>query len=124
MLKKDNFISNLEATAAKLKETMKQVPILALPDFANIFTIEADASGVGLGVMLTQRGQPLAFFSQALTGRARFKSVYERELMAIILAIQKWRHYLLGRYSVVKTNQKSLKHLLEQRLVAPEYQRW
>lgn len=98
IVKKDNFVWNEEATAAacKLKAAMIQVPTLALTDFESLFLVEVDASGVGLGVVLCQKGRPLAFFSKALMGQTYFKSVYEWKLMAIVLVIQKWRHYLLG----------------------------
>lgn len=65
------------------------MPVLAMPDFSALFEAESDASSVGLGAVLMHKGRPVVFFSQALSERQKFKTVYERELMAIVFAVQK-----------------------------------
>ena len=68
---------------------MISLPVLALPNFEQPFEIETYASGVRVGVVLTQMNKPIAFYSHTLAMRDRAKPVYERELMAVVLAIQR-----------------------------------
>ncbi|KAL0549554.1 hypothetical protein IC582_014039 [Cucumis melo] len=103
---------------------MTTIPVPALPNWSLPFMVETDASGSGLGAVLSQNGHPIAFFSQKLSPRAQSKSIYERELMAVVLSVQKWRHYLLGRKFTMMSDQKALKFLLEQREVQPQFQKW
>ncbi|CAH9084460.1 unnamed protein product [Cuscuta epithymum] len=126
LLKKDNFHWDLKAEQAfvELKIIMTTLPVLATPDFNKMFVIETDASGTGLGAVLMQDGRPVSYMSKELSTRNQNKSIYERELMAVVLAIQKWRPYLLGRPFEVHTDQKSLKFITEQRLMGEEQQRW
>jgi predicted alpha/beta hydrolase len=74
-----------------LKEALVSAPVLALPDFAAQFTIETDACEYGIGAVLLQKGHPLAFVSKSLGPRNRGLSTYEKEYMAILLAVQQWR---------------------------------
>ncbi|KAF7810715.1 Retrovirus-related Pol polyprotein from transposon 17.6 [Senna tora] len=107
-----------------LKTAMTTVPVLVMPDFKQPFELETDASGTGIGAVLMQNRRPIAYFSQLLSPRARQNSVYVRELMAIVLAVKKWRHYLLGHRFIIRTDQKALKYLFEQRILDPDQQKW
>jgi len=126
LLTKEGFLWTAEAQQAfeTLKQAVTQLPILTVPDFSKTFTVETDASSKGLGVVLLQEGKPLAFWSQALSERSQNKSVYERELMAVVQAIHKWKHYLMGSHFIVVTDQKSLRFLNDQRLLTEEQFKW
>ncbi|KAH1034725.1 hypothetical protein GYH30_054917 [Glycine max] len=126
MTKKDNFKWGKETSTAftQLKTVMTTPPVLALPNFSIPFEVECDAAGRGIGAVLMQNRQPVAFFSKALSDGNLSKSVYEKELMALVLAIQHWRHYLLGKQFTVYTDHKSLKHFLQQRISSPDQQCW
>jgi len=82
-------------------------PVLKLPDFNSEFIIECDASIEGVGAILLQQGHPIAFYSKGFSFSNRYKSAYDRELLALVLAVQKWRHYLLGHHFTVRTNHNS-----------------
>ena len=75
---------------------MTTTPTLAMPNFNGTFVIKTDASGNGIGVVLTQQGRPIAFMSRALGISKRTWSIYAKEMLAIVEAIRSWRPYLLG----------------------------
>jgi hypothetical protein len=126
LLKKDAFKWNAEAEQAllQLKTAMTQAPVLAMPDFSKTFVIECDASGFGLGAILMLDRRPIAFFSQVLQGRNLSLSAYEKEMMALVAAIKKWRPYLLGQKFVVRTDHRNLKYLWDQTIVTEAQQKW
>lgn len=126
LLKKDSFHWTDEATMAfsRLKSALTSTPVLALPDFTSTFCIESDASGLGIGVVLMQAGRPIAYFSKALSGKNLSLCIHDKEMLAIVSAVQKWRHYLLGRHFKIYTDHRSLKYFLEQRLSSFDQQKW
>ena len=71
-----------------------------------------------------QDHRPIAFHSQVLKGKALHLSTYEKELLALVTAVHRWRPYLLGRPFIIKIDQQSLKYILEQRIATPTQQKW
>ena len=118
LLTKKGFAWTPEATAAftTLKSAMMSTPVLALPDFSVPFTVETDACDTGVGAVLMQRGHPIAYMSKALGILNRKLSIYEKEFLALIMAIDKWRQYLQRGKFTILTDHKSLCNLTDQQL--------
>jgi hypothetical protein len=87
-----------------------------LPDFFKQFQLETDASELRVGAVLMQQGHPLAFISKALGPRTKDLSMYEKEYLVILIAVDQWRAYLQLPEFVIVTDQKNLTHLTDQRL--------
>lgn len=98
-----------------LKKSLIQAAVLAVPDFSKQFTIETDASDDGFGVVLMQDGHPVSYLSKPIHGRNKALSTYEKECMAVLLAIDKWRPYLQAQEFIIKTDHRSLLFLTEQK---------
>ena len=101
-----------------LKRSFVIAPMLQMPDFELPFVVTTDASLVSVGAILEQDfGQGLqlvAYESRKLNPTETWYSTYERELLGIVWAIGKWRHYLEGKKFVVQTDHSSLRHLPNQ----------
>lgn len=112
--------SQAQQAFENLKGALASAPVLALPDFQIPFTVETDASGRGMGAVLSQKGHPIAYFSKPFSPKLLTASTYVRELFAITSAVKKWRQYLLGHQFTILTDHRSLKELLTQVIQTPE----
>ena len=77
---------------------MSIASVLRLLDFFKPFVIETDTCGKRIWVVLMQEKRPIAFVSKALGIKNLDLSVYEKELLVVVMAINKWRRYLIGYY--------------------------
>ena len=110
------WTSSAEEAFQLLKKALSEAPVLAVPDFNKQFIIETDASENGVGDVLMQEQHPVAYMSKALGARNRALSIYEKECLAILLAIEKWRSYIQHQTFIIRTDHQSLQHLTEQRV--------
>ncbi|XP_071939935.1 uncharacterized protein [Coffea arabica] len=78
----------------------------------------------GIGAVLLQEGRPVAYFSEKLNGAALNYSTYDKELMALVRALQTCQHYLRPREFVLHTDHESLKHIKSQDKLSKRHARW
>jgi len=112
-----------------LKNLLTSAPVLQNPDFDRKFYLHCDASDFGIGAVLVQISKdgeemPIAFMSRKLSKSQRNYSVTERECLAVILAIEKFRCYLEMQPFEVVTDHSSLQWLMRQQEVTGRLARW
>ena len=108
---------------------LSKQPILAYPDFKQRFYLSTDASKVGVGAVLSQmdeqgRERPIYYASRSLNGAERNYSTIERELLAIVYAVEKFRYYLLGKEFTISTDHNPLTSLNNLTLSSSRLTRW
>eukprot|EP01018_Ginkgo_biloba_P018972 Gb_14590 [translate_table: standard] len=107
-----------------LKQKLIEAPILTLPDVSRPFTIFTDASGVAIGVVLTQDGKVVAYESRKMNEAEQRYPIYDQELLAIVHAIQIWKHYLKNNDFEVVTDHKPLLSFLPKGELGSRHYRW
>ena len=89
-IRKGDFVWTKAASRAfqELKERMTEAPVLRLPDFSKPFEVACDASGIGIGGVLSQEGHPIAFFSEKLNDAKLKYSTYDKEFYVVVQALR------------------------------------
>ncbi|GJZ11082.1 putative reverse transcriptase domain-containing protein [Tanacetum coccineum] len=106
-----------------LKQKLYSAPILALPKGSENFVVYCDASHKGLGTVLIQKENVIAYASRQLRVHEKNYTIYDLELGAVVFALKMWRHYLYGTKCIVFTDHKSMQHILDQKELNMK-QRW
>ncbi|GJY53128.1 RNA-directed DNA polymerase [Tanacetum coccineum] len=86
--------------------------------------VKCDASGVGIGGLLSQNQRPIAFFSEKLNDARRKYSTYDKEFYAIVCGLDTWRHYLLSNEFVMFFDHKALKFINGQHKLKSRHAKW
>ncbi|KAI3797484.1 hypothetical protein L1987_32741 [Smallanthus sonchifolius] len=107
-----------------LKQKLCDAPILTLPEGNDDLVVYCDASNLGLGYVLMQRGKVIAYASRQLKIHEKNYTTHDLELGAVIFALKIWRHYLYGTKCVVFTDHKSLQHIFNQKELNMRQRRW
>jgi hypothetical protein len=112
-----------------LKEKMVTAPILVFLDWEKTFHVHVDASTIALGAILAQPGAGyldhlIAFTRRKLSDSEQNYNTMEREGLAMVYALHKYRHYLLGKHFKMFTYHSTLKYLVNKPVLGGRICRW
>ena len=114
-----------------LKQIFSSAPVLLIPDITRPFTVMTDASLLAAGAVLMQTDDngdhhPCAYFSKTFAPAEQNHDIYDWELLAVILALDKWRQYLRGTTHPVTiiTDHKNLSYIKDPRKLSHRQARW
>jgi hypothetical protein len=126
LTRKCAFKWNQEAqmTFEKMKKVMSTCTVLSLPDFSHPFILECDASGEGIGAVLMQSRHPISYESRKLRGPELLYTIYDKDMLSIMHALDKFRKYLVGEKCFVRKDHNSIKYFLDQKDLNERQQKW
>ncbi|GKA42723.1 putative reverse transcriptase domain-containing protein, partial [Tanacetum coccineum] len=107
-----------------IKQKLYSAPIMALPEGSEDFVVYFDASHNGLGAVLMQREEVIAYASRQLKIHEKNYTTHDLELGSVVFTLKIWRHYLYGTKCTVFTDNKSLQHIIDQKELNMRQRRW
>ena len=113
-----------EDSFKKLKTLLTSAPILRIADPNKEFVVCTDPHNDGLGRVLTQEGNVIAYEFRKLKIYENNYATYDLELAIVIHALKMWRHHLIGRKFILMTDNKGLKYMLDQPNINARQARW
>lgn len=124
-----NWSNEAQKAFEELKLKMSTAPVLHSPDFSRPFSIHCDASNTGVGAVLMQENEnqdeiPISFMSRKLNKCQRNYTTTEKECLAAVLAVKKFRAYIEGQPFNIITDHASLKWLMSQADLSSRLARW
>ncbi|GFS73933.1 retrovirus-related Pol polyprotein from transposon 17.6 [Trichonephila clavipes] len=121
---KFNWSTEAQDSFYKIKRALTVAPVLKLPNFTEQFNLFTNASGVGIGAVLNQNHRPIAFASRTLNKAERNYTVTERECLAVIWALNKFKTYFGSLPVKVITDHAALTKLTNGKNLSSRMFRW
>ena len=118
-----------EKSFEKLKKALISAPILKAPDWNHIFHVHIDASAYALGCILTQPHEhnmdfPVTYASRQLNSTEKNYTTTEREGLAMVYAVKKFKHYLLANRFIFFVDHHALMYLVNKPCATGRIVRW
>jgi hypothetical protein len=108
-----------------LKHRLYFAPVLTLLNLQQPFEIETDASDYAIGEVLTQQRHPVAYHSETLSDTVQKYPTNDKEMYSIVQACRQWKHYILGKETIIHTDHRPLQFIQTQgKLQNDRHQKW